>query len=134
MGVLCQRRLAHSGEAVASGAAPISASRSGRLRRVTAVGLPLVVVVVGRYASDPSEPFPPRVEVRGMDVSDAVLQEFVEIARAAWESTAPWDAKDKIAEKAESWVARRARERGLGEIQVQAIVMDDLPKISHEVS
>ena len=68
-----------------------------------------------------------------MDVSDAVVQEFVEIARAAWQSTAPWDSKDEIVEKAQAWVARHARTRGLGEIQVQAVVMDELPKSSYEV-
>jgi len=69
-----------------------------------------------------------------MDVPASVVQEFADIARAAWESTAPWDPKETIAEKAEAWIDRHARRRGLGEVQVQAVVMDGLPKVSGEVS
>jgi hypothetical protein len=89
-------------------------------------GSTVLVAVMGRYGSDPAEPFPPRLEAVGIDI-DFMRSELTEALRAAWESTAPWEPRSLIEEKGARWVGDALKRHGYVDVQIQVSVIDDLP-------
>ena len=83
--------------------------------------------MVGRYASEAAEPFPPRVKAAGVTLPPSVVRAATEALQAAWESTLPWAPKAELQRKAEKWLSKALKDAGFSDILVQVTVMDDLP-------
>jgi hypothetical protein len=91
-----------------------------------------VVGLVGRYASDPSPPFEPRVVVVGLELSPRDTAALVDALRAAWESTAPWEPSAELESKAVEWLERALGARGYERVHVHVTVLDGLPSQNRE--
>ncbi len=86
----------------------------------------VLIAVLGRYGSSAAEPFEPRLEAVGIDI-DAARNELTEVLRAAWQSTAPWEAKSTLEAKGTEWVKAVLARRGIRGVEVSVQVMDNLP-------
>lgn len=87
----------------------------------------VVVGVIGRFASEPSQPFEPRIETNGFVLSGEPRRSAAEALQAAWEATDPWAPKDELAHKAEEWLTRSLEMSGITGVQVLVVVIDGLP-------
>lgn len=90
-------------------------------------GQGVIVGVLGRYASDPSQPFPPHLETVNVTLSDRARASALEALQAAWEATLPWSSSEELQQKAEEWLRRALLLAGHSDVEVQVTVMDDLP-------
>lgn len=90
-------------------------------------GSSVILAVVGRYASATGEPFPPRLEVRGVKIRPVVEAQLRELLSACCESTAPWKPKEVLVAKCRSETRRFMDSAGLESTMLEIVVMDDLP-------
>lgn len=87
----------------------------------------LVVGVLGRYASEASQPFAPRLEVVGVHISERARAAALEALEAAWESTLPWAPAAELEERAQTFLRKSLSMNGLGDVTVQVTVLDNIP-------
>lgn len=87
----------------------------------------LVVGVIGRYASEASQPFAPQLESVGVHLSERTHAAALDALEAAWESTLPWAPKAELVERAEDLLRKALSLNGLGAVEVQVTVVDNIP-------
>ena len=87
----------------------------------------LVVGVLGRYGSEATQPFPPRVKTAGVILSRPAHDAAVEALQAAWEATAPWAPKVELQRKAEIWMAHALNAAGHSDVEIHVTVVDGIP-------
>lgn len=87
----------------------------------------MVLGIVGRYASEAAQPFAPRVEVAGLELSPVVRDTLIEALQSAWESTDPWAPAEVLRQTARELVGRVLKAEGLGDVTVEITVVDEIP-------
>lgn len=91
----------------------------------------VVIGVLGRYTSDPGQPFPPRIETAGITLAPRVHAAVLDALQAAWESTDPWAPGISLQSKAETLIHMALRTAGISDVHVHVTVMEDIPYEIH---